>query len=118
MATDDSNARQVVLAKLAQSREEMRQILDPPPGEPGVEGGPPPSNGQFPRSREPHLVQHATEIDDPAYLYRRTAQSGNEGWIGLCHARSKARQGIIRNKCPDLDTAFIISVKGNNTKRI
>jgi hypothetical protein len=51
VATDDSNARQVILAKLAQSREEMRQILDPPPGEPGVDGRPPPSNGQFPRSR-------------------------------------------------------------------
>lgn len=51
MAAEDTNARQAILAKLAQSRAEMRQILDPPPGEPGVAGGPSTSNGQFPRSR-------------------------------------------------------------------
>lgn len=51
MAADDTNARQAVLAKLAQSREEVRQILDPPPGE--AHGGASAQNsiGQFPRSR-------------------------------------------------------------------
>jgi hypothetical protein len=48
VAAEDSNARQAILAKLAQSRAEMRQILDPPPGEPG---GSLSSDGQFPRSR-------------------------------------------------------------------
>jgi hypothetical protein len=51
MATDDSNARQAILAKLAQSREEVRQILDPPRSEPNADGSVSSSNGQFPRSR-------------------------------------------------------------------
>ena len=51
MAAEDARARQALLAKLAQSREEMRQILDPPRSEPSADGGAPTSNGQFPRSR-------------------------------------------------------------------
>jgi hypothetical protein len=51
VAAEDTNARQAILARLSQSRVEIRQILDPPRNEPGVDGGAPPSNGQFPRSR-------------------------------------------------------------------
>ena len=51
MASEDSTERQAVLAKLAQSRAEVRQILDPPRTEPRGDGLPPTSEGQFPRSR-------------------------------------------------------------------
>lgn len=51
MATDDTNARQAILAKLAQSRQEVRQILDPPPGESRNGEIPQDSGRQFPRSR-------------------------------------------------------------------
>jgi hypothetical protein len=47
---EDSNARKAILDKLAQSREEMRRVLDPPRGEPGG-GAPQNSGGEFPRSR-------------------------------------------------------------------
>jgi hypothetical protein len=51
VATDDTIARRAVLAKLAQSREEVRQILDPPPGESHGGDAPQDSGSQFPRSR-------------------------------------------------------------------
>ena len=50
MAAEDAEARQALLDRLAQSRAEMRRILDPP-SDPGAEGGAPPLNGHFPRSR-------------------------------------------------------------------
>jgi hypothetical protein len=51
VAVDDADARRAVLDKLAQSREEVRLILDPPPAE--VQGGSSPGGAasQFPRSR-------------------------------------------------------------------
>jgi hypothetical protein len=51
VAAEDKNARQAVLARLSQSRVEIRQILDPPRNEPSAAGGAPTSNGAFPRSR-------------------------------------------------------------------
>ena len=51
MTAEDKKARQAILAKLAQSREEIRQILDPPRREPSADGSEPSANGSFPRSR-------------------------------------------------------------------
>ena len=48
---EDSNARKAILDKLAQSREEMRRVLDPPRGEPDGGDAPQNSRGEFPRSR-------------------------------------------------------------------
>jgi hypothetical protein len=50
--TEDASARTAILARLNQSREEIRQVLDPPPvesGSGGAETGH--SGGDFPRSR-------------------------------------------------------------------
>jgi hypothetical protein len=51
MAAENPATRQAILDKLARSREEVRQILDPPRNELGANGGPPASDGSFPRSR-------------------------------------------------------------------
>src|SRR5439155_1231889 len=40
---------------------------------------------QFPRRREPDLVQHPTEINEALDLIARAAKSGNEGWVWLRH---------------------------------
>jgi hypothetical protein len=56
-ADRDQAARAEILAKLAQSREELRQILDPPPERPG--GTPNPAGSRpdgFPRSRTMQLL--------------------------------------------------------------
>jgi hypothetical protein len=49
----DQVARAEILARLAASREELRQILDPPPEDPAAAGGAQAgaSPGGFPRSR-------------------------------------------------------------------
>ena len=56
MVDRDANARNLIFTKLAQSREELRVILDPPPGERG--SGKTSGNGQsgFPRSRTMQLL--------------------------------------------------------------
>jgi hypothetical protein len=53
----DSDARNLIRTRLAQSREEVRAILDPPPGEYAA-GGPLPGNGHggFPRSRTMQML--------------------------------------------------------------
>ena len=52
MVEKDAAARSVILAKLSQSRAELRAVFDPPPPEPGEEAaaGTHPRD-QFPRSR-------------------------------------------------------------------
>jgi hypothetical protein len=57
MVDRDANARSLIYTKLAQSREELRSILDPPPGENGG-GGSAPANGRggFPRSRTMQML--------------------------------------------------------------
>ena len=57
MVDRDTNARSQIYTKLAQSREELRSILDPPPGEYGGSGSAP-GNGQggFPRSRTMQML--------------------------------------------------------------
>jgi hypothetical protein len=55
MANHDAAARNLVHTKLSQTREELRTILDPPPGTPGdghVPGGAP----GFPRSRTMQML--------------------------------------------------------------
>jgi hypothetical protein len=56
MVDRDAEARNLILTKLAQSREELRSILDPPPGEAG--GGQSRGNGHagFPRSRTMQIL--------------------------------------------------------------
>ena len=53
----DAAARSQIHAKLVQSREELRHILDPPPGDHG-NGGQAPRNGnaEFPRSRTMQML--------------------------------------------------------------
>ncbi len=53
MAAEDSTARKAVLAKLAESREEVRRVLDPPRAETnGDQAHAAPTDGsEFPRSR-------------------------------------------------------------------
>jgi hypothetical protein len=53
----DADARKAVLLKLAQSREELRQVLDPPPP-PQADGaeGEPGRSGDFPRSRTMQML--------------------------------------------------------------
>ncbi len=52
VTADDALARKAVLAKLAQTREEMRQVLDPPRPESGEHGSAANSGmSEFPRSR-------------------------------------------------------------------
>jgi hypothetical protein len=47
--------RKRALARLKQSREEVRLLLDPPPA-PGMEGRAPPTRTDFPRSRTGLLI--------------------------------------------------------------
>ncbi len=51
MAIEDANARRAILDKLAQSRDEIRAILDPPPASDSGHGGTPRGSDPFPRSR-------------------------------------------------------------------
>jgi hypothetical protein len=59
MVDRDADARNLIRTKLAQSREELRSILDPPPGEPSG-GDHTRGNGQghagFPRSRTMQIL--------------------------------------------------------------
>jgi hypothetical protein len=57
MMDRDAVARSQIHAKLVQSREELRHILDPPPGDQG-NGGQAPRNGnaEFPRSRTMQML--------------------------------------------------------------
>jgi hypothetical protein len=52
---DDADARNLVHTKLAQTREELRIILDPPPDQPG-NGQMPGGVSGFPRSRTMQLL--------------------------------------------------------------
>ena len=57
--TDNEEAhRAEIIARLAQSREELRRVLDPPRREPGTDGGTGPDVGPggFPRSRTMRLL--------------------------------------------------------------
>ena len=57
MVDRDANARGLIHAKLAQSREQLRSILDPPPGEyGGSESAPGNGHGGFPRSRTMQML--------------------------------------------------------------
>ena len=57
MVDRDANARSLIHTKLAQSREELRSILDPPPGEHGGSAGAPGNGlGGFPRSRTMQML--------------------------------------------------------------
>jgi hypothetical protein len=49
--SEDSNARKAILDRLAQSREEMRRILDPPRSEFNRSEATQNSGAEFPRSR-------------------------------------------------------------------
>jgi hypothetical protein len=50
-------ARDEILAKLAQSRAEIRRVLDPPPGESAATGPTPgEAAGEFPRSRTMQML--------------------------------------------------------------
>jgi hypothetical protein len=57
MVDRDAQAKSLIHAKLVQSREELRSILDPPPGEYG-DGSPAPRHGHggFPRSRTMQML--------------------------------------------------------------
>jgi hypothetical protein len=53
----DAAARSQIHAKLVQSREELRHILDPPPGDHGNGGqAPRHGNAEFPRSRTMQML--------------------------------------------------------------
>jgi hypothetical protein len=52
----DATARSQIHAKLVQSREELRLILDPPPGEYGNGGQAPGQAAGFPRSRTMQML--------------------------------------------------------------
>lgn len=57
MVDRDANARSLIHTKLAQSREELRSILDPPPGEyGGSESSSGNGHGGFPRSRTMQML--------------------------------------------------------------
>jgi hypothetical protein len=57
MVDRDANARSLIHTKLVQSREELRSILDPPPGEYGGSAGAPANGrGGFPRSRTMQML--------------------------------------------------------------
>jgi hypothetical protein len=55
MANHDDDARNLVHTKLAQTREELRAILDPPPVRPG-DGHVPGAASGFPRSRTMQML--------------------------------------------------------------
>jgi hypothetical protein len=56
MVDRDAQAKSLIHAKLVQSREELRHILDPPPGEYGGSQAPRNGNGGFPRSRTMQML--------------------------------------------------------------
>ena len=57
MVDRDANARSLIHTKLAQSREELRSILDPPPGEYGGSNNAPGNgHGGFPCSRTMQML--------------------------------------------------------------
>jgi hypothetical protein len=57
MVDRDANARSRIYTKLAQSRDELRSILDPPPGEYGGSGqAPGQGHAGFPRSRTMQML--------------------------------------------------------------
>lgn len=57
MTAQSEAARTEILARLAQSREELRSILDPPRKEPGADGSAIPDSPRgFPRSRTMQLL--------------------------------------------------------------
>jgi hypothetical protein len=57
MVDRDANARNLIHTKLAQSREQLRSILDPPPGEYGrSDSAPGNGHGGFPRSRTMQML--------------------------------------------------------------
>jgi hypothetical protein len=56
MVDRDAQAKSLIHAKLVQSREELRSILDPPPGEYGDSQAPRNRNGGFPRSRTMQML--------------------------------------------------------------
>jgi hypothetical protein len=56
MMDRDATARSQIHAKLVQSREELRRILDPPPGEYGNGGQAPGEASGFPRSRTMQML--------------------------------------------------------------
>jgi hypothetical protein len=56
MVDRDAQAKSLIHAKLVQSREELRRILDPPPGEYGDGQAPRQGNGGFPRSRTMQML--------------------------------------------------------------
>jgi anti-sigma factor RsiW len=51
MMEKDAAARTLILAKLAQSRAELRALLDPPRPEPGADASSGARRSEFPRSR-------------------------------------------------------------------
>lgn len=58
MTDPDQAVRAEILARLAVSRQELRQLLEPPPQAPGADGGSGPgvSRGGFPRSRTMQML--------------------------------------------------------------
>jgi hypothetical protein len=56
MVDRDAQAKGLIHARLAQSREELRAILDPPPGEYGNGQSPRSGNADFPRSRTMQML--------------------------------------------------------------
>jgi hypothetical protein len=57
VADRDSDARNLLHARLSQSREELRTIFDPPPGENGNDGEVSSNGrGRFPRSRTMQML--------------------------------------------------------------
>jgi hypothetical protein len=62
MMDRDAAARSQIHAKLVQSREEVRRILDPPPGEYGNGGQTPGEAAGFPRSRTMQMLMSGRGI--------------------------------------------------------
>jgi hypothetical protein len=56
MADRDGDARNLIRARLAQSREELRVIFYPPPGEYGEQASPSGGRSGFPRSRTMQML--------------------------------------------------------------
>ena len=56
MVDRDAQAKSLIHAKLVQSREELRSILDPPPGEYGDSQAPRNGYGGFPSSRTMQML--------------------------------------------------------------
>jgi hypothetical protein len=56
MTDRDEAARALILARLAESREELRRVLDRPPPEPNGSSGPDEHQDGFPRSRTMQML--------------------------------------------------------------